>query len=180
MSNSNKWISVFKKKVQFTAWLQFLNMSYLLNCHTFCTQTWDAGFMRLVHPWALSTCCFGWKSLQTVVGVPFMVVLSGKFIWGGFCDCFRSKNDKIDAKAEYAKRQGDKELINLVVIGMTWCLDYLLLMFWEISLLQFGTPCVCVCVYESAVSCLCFIHMAAKGACACTVSPLTRCPQEFC
>nr|KAG5709607.1 hypothetical protein BaRGS_001657 [Batillaria attramentaria] len=29
----------------------------------------------------------------------------------------RSKNDKIDAKAEYAKRQGDKELINLVVIG---------------------------------------------------------------
>ncbi|XP_076440596.1 HBS1-like protein isoform X2 [Babylonia areolata] len=29
----------------------------------------------------------------------------------------KSKNDKIDAKAEYAKRQGDKELINLVVIG---------------------------------------------------------------
>ncbi|KAK7100178.1 HBS1-like protein isoform X2 [Littorina saxatilis] len=29
----------------------------------------------------------------------------------------RSKNEKIDAKAEYAKRQGDKELINLVVIG---------------------------------------------------------------
>jgi hypothetical protein len=30
---------------------------------------------------------------------------------------FRSKLEKIDAKAEYAKRKGDKELINLVVIG---------------------------------------------------------------
>ncbi|PVD22801.1 hypothetical protein C0Q70_16057 [Pomacea canaliculata] len=29
----------------------------------------------------------------------------------------RSKTDRIDAKAEYAKRQGDKDLINLVVIG---------------------------------------------------------------
>lgn len=30
---------------------------------------------------------------------------------------YRSKTDRIDAKAEYAKRQGDKDLINLVVIG---------------------------------------------------------------